>query len=66
MPAVPSSAARSQRGSTAYIPVGVDSGLRRNDDEEEKGLVTIQTARPPFLANSRLRPFLSFNDTPRP
>ena len=29
-----SSAACSRRRSTTYIPVGVDSGLRRNDDEE--------------------------------
>ena len=28
-----SSAACSQRRSTTYIPVGVDSGLRRNDGE---------------------------------
>ena len=31
IPASPSSAACSRRRSTTYVPVGVDSGLRRND-----------------------------------
>ena len=35
------------------IPVGVDSGLRWNDDEEEKSLVAIPIARLLFLANAR-------------
>ena len=31
------SAARSRRGSTTYIPVGVDSGFCRNDDMDSYG-----------------------------
>ena len=34
----------SRRGSTTCIPVGVDSGLRRNDDWDGNGIVTITTA----------------------
>ena len=35
----------------AYIPVGVDSGLRRNDDAEEEGPVAIPIVRLPLLTN---------------
>ena len=34
----------------------LDSGLRRNDDEEAKSLVAIPMARLPLPANTRLRP----------
>ena len=34
---LPSSAACSRRGSTTYVPVGVDSSFRWNDDEERTG-----------------------------
>ena len=35
-----------------YIPVGVDSGLRRNDDWGGNGIVAIPTALLLFLPNS--------------
>ena len=40
----------------------LDSGLRRNDDEEQKSLVAIPMARLPLPANARLRPLSSFMD----
>ena len=39
-----SSAACSRRRSTTYVPVGVDPGLRRNDDGERTRRVAIPTA----------------------
>ena len=49
---IPSSAARSRRGSTTYIPVGVDSSLRWNDNGARSGFVVIPTTPLLFPPNA--------------
>ena len=51
-PASPSSATCSRRRSTTYIPVGVDSSIRCNDDRGGNGVATILTAPLLCLTNS--------------
>ena len=53
---------RHARSSGSGLNQPLDSGLRRNDGEEEKSLVAIPMARLPLPANTQLRPLPSFMD----
>ena len=48
----------------AWIIKPLDSGLRRNDDDEEKSPVAIPIARLPFLADAWPQPLPSFRRRP--
>ena len=64
LPSLASSAACSRRRSTTYIPVGVDSSLRWNDDGGGNGFVVIPIAPLLFLPNADLQPPSSFRRRP--